>query len=47
MPAFEGRSVVCLQMSDNFAAMKDINEALKVKPTAELLVNRGVIYQVR
>lgn len=29
--AYEGRAIVCLQMSDNFAAMQDINAAIKVK----------------
>ncbi|RNA23613.1 Tetratricopeptide repeat 6 [Brachionus plicatilis] len=45
IPAYEGRSVVCLQMSDTLAALKDINQAIKIRPNAELLVNRGVIYQ--
>lgn len=43
---YEGRSIVCLQMSDTTAALKDINYAIKIKPNAELFVNRGVIYQV-
>jgi tetratricopeptide (TPR) repeat protein len=43
---YEGRSVVCLQMSNTDAALKDINKALSIKKTAELFVNRGVIYQV-
>jgi hypothetical protein len=33
-------------MSDTAAALKDINQAMKIKPSAELFVNRGVIYQV-
>jgi tetratricopeptide (TPR) repeat protein len=45
MPLYEGRAVVCLQMSDTSAALKDINKALSIKKTAELFVNRGVIYQ--
>ena len=43
---YEGRSIVCLQMSDTAAALKDMNHAIKIKPNAELFVNRGVIYQV-
>ncbi len=43
--AYEGRSVVCLQMSDTLAALKDMNQAIRIKPSAELFVNRGVIYQ--
>ena len=45
-PALEGRSIINLQMSDTFAAYQDISAAIKVSPTAELLTNRGVIYQV-
>ena len=45
-PALEGRSIINLQMSDTFAAFQDINAAVKVNPTAELLTNRGVIHQV-
>ncbi|XP_071786267.1 uncharacterized protein [Asterias amurensis] len=44
-PALEGRAVVCLQMSDTFAAFLDLNAALKLKPTAELYTNRGVVNQ--
>lgn len=44
-PALEGRSIVNLQMSNTFAAFQDINTAIKVSPTAELLTNRGVINQ--
>ncbi|XP_052281417.1 uncharacterized protein LOC127878913 isoform X2 [Dreissena polymorpha] len=44
-PALEGRSIINLQMSDTFAAFQDINHAVKVNPTAELLTNRGVIHQ--
>ncbi|XP_039712438.1 tetratricopeptide repeat protein 6-like [Pteropus medius] len=43
--AYEGRAVVCLQMSDNFAAMQDINTAIKINTTAEFLTNRGVIHE--
>ncbi|KAM6202526.1 tetratricopeptide repeat protein 6-like [Rhynchocyon petersi] len=43
--AYEGRAVVCLQMSNNFAAMKDINAAIKINTTAEFLTNRGVIHE--
>jgi hypothetical protein len=32
-------------MSNTFAAFQDINAAIKVSPTAELLTNRGVINQ--
>ena len=43
--ALEGRAVVNLQMRDTFAALQDVNAAVSVKPTAELLTNRGVIHQ--
>ncbi|KAL3878456.1 hypothetical protein ACJMK2_030805 [Sinanodonta woodiana] len=43
--ALEGRAVINLQMSDTFAAFQDINAAIKVSATAELLTNRGVINQ--
>ncbi|XP_006152426.2 tetratricopeptide repeat protein 6 [Tupaia chinensis] len=43
--AHEGRAVVCLQMGNNFAAMQDINEAIKINATAEFLTNRGVIHE--
>lgn len=46
VPIYEGRSVVCLQMSDTGAAMKDINQAIRIRKSAELFVNRGVIFQV-
>ena len=42
---FEGRAIVCLQMSNTTAALKDINEAIRLKSSAELFVNRGVIHQ--
>ena len=45
VPALEGRAIVNLQMRDTFAAMQDINAAISVKPTAELLTKRGVIHQ--
>ena len=32
-------------MSDTFAAYQDICGAISVRPTAELLTNRGVIHQ--
>ncbi|XP_048339434.1 tetratricopeptide repeat protein 6-like [Sphaerodactylus townsendi] len=41
--AYDGRAIVCLQMGDTFAAFQDINAALKVTASAELLTNRGVI----
>ena len=47
-PLYEGRAIVCLQMSDTRAALKDMNEALRLRgsgSSAELLVNRGVIHQ--
>ncbi|XP_069883006.1 tetratricopeptide repeat protein 6 isoform X2 [Dipodomys merriami] len=44
--AYEGRGVVCLQMGNNFAAMQDINAALKIKTTAEFLTNRGVVHEL-
>uniref|UniRef100_A0A8C3YDX3 Tetratricopeptide repeat domain 6 n=1 Tax=Catagonus wagneri TaxID=51154 RepID=A0A8C3YDX3_9CETA len=43
--AYEGRAVVCLQMGDYFAAIQDINAAIKINTTAEFLTNRGVIYE--
>ncbi|XP_074069519.1 tetratricopeptide repeat protein 6 isoform X2 [Macrotis lagotis] len=43
--AYEGRGVVCLQMGDNFAAIQDINSALKITTSAEFLTNRGVIHE--
>ncbi|XP_058396672.1 tetratricopeptide repeat protein 6 isoform X2 [Diceros bicornis minor] len=43
--AYEGRAVVCLQMRDNFAAIQDINAAIKINTTAEFLTNRGVIHE--
>ncbi|XP_075388324.1 tetratricopeptide repeat protein 6 [Tenrec ecaudatus] len=43
--AYEGRAMVCLQMSNNFAAIQDINAALKINTTAEFLTNRGVIHE--
>ena len=44
--AYEGRAVINLQMGNTFGALQDICAALKVKTTAELLTNRGVIQQV-
>ncbi|RDD46126.1 Tetratricopeptide repeat protein 6 [Trichoplax sp. H2] len=44
--ALEGRAVVNLQMSNTFAALTDINQAIKIKQTAELYTNRGVIHLV-
>ncbi|XP_076983019.1 tetratricopeptide repeat protein 6 isoform X3 [Tamandua tetradactyla] len=43
--AYEGRAVVCLQMGNNFAAIQDINAAIKINTTAEFLTNRGVIHE--
>ncbi|XP_045424232.1 tetratricopeptide repeat protein 6 isoform X2 [Lemur catta] len=43
--AYEGRAMVCLQMGNNFAAMQDINTAIKINTTAEFLTNRGVIHE--
>ncbi|GAB5572808.1 tetratricopeptide repeat protein 6 isoform X3 [Prionailurus iriomotensis] len=43
--AYEGRAVVSLQMGDNFAAIQDINAAIKINTTAEFLTNRGVIHE--
>ncbi|XP_052040667.1 tetratricopeptide repeat protein 6 isoform X1 [Apodemus sylvaticus] len=43
--AYEGRAVVCLQMSNYFAAMQDMNCAIKINATAEFLTNRGVIHE--
>ncbi|XP_072039506.1 uncharacterized protein [Amphiura filiformis] len=44
-PALEGRAIVCLQMSDTFAAFLDLNKAIKLSASAELLTNRGVVNQ--
>ncbi|XP_078005306.1 tetratricopeptide repeat protein 6 [Phascolarctos cinereus] len=43
--AYEGRGIVCLQMGDNFAAIQDLNSALKITTSAEFLTNRGVIHE--
>jgi tetratricopeptide (TPR) repeat protein len=45
--AYEGRSIVCLQMKDFNASLKDINQAIRLLSSnrQELFVNRGVIYQ--
>jgi len=45
VPALEGRAIVNLQMGDTFAALLDINAAVSIEPTAELLTNRGIIHQ--
>ncbi|XP_073495033.1 tetratricopeptide repeat protein 6 isoform X2 [Phyllobates terribilis] len=42
---FEGRSIVNLQIGDTFAALQDMNAALKLGVTAQLMTNRGVIHQ--
>ncbi|XP_077320800.1 tetratricopeptide repeat protein 6 [Lithobates pipiens] len=42
---FEGRAIVSLQMGDTFAALQDMNAAIKLGVTAQLLTNRGVIHQ--
>ena len=44
--AYEARAVICLQMKNIDASFQDINKALKISNSAELLTNRGVIYQV-
>lgn len=44
--AYEGRSIINLQMSDFFAAFQDINAAIRCHPTAELYNNRGVIFEL-
>jgi len=43
--ALEGRAVVNLQMGNTFGAFVDMNEAIKISKTAELLTNRGVVQQ--
>ncbi|XP_048585429.1 uncharacterized protein LOC5512045 isoform X2 [Nematostella vectensis] len=43
--ALEGRAVINLQMGNTFGAFVDMNEALKISKTAELLNNRGVVQQ--
>ncbi|KAG8560814.1 hypothetical protein GDO81_015139, partial [Engystomops pustulosus] len=45
MLGFEGRAIVNLQMGDTFAALQDMNAALKLGVTAQLLTNRGVVHQ--
>ncbi|KAE8587373.1 hypothetical protein XENTR_v10021951 [Xenopus tropicalis] len=42
---FEGRAIVSLQIGDTFAALQDMNAALKLCGSAQLLTNRGVIHQ--
>ncbi|KAK3699161.1 hypothetical protein QZH41_011884 [Actinostola sp. cb2023] len=44
-PALEGRAVVNLQMTNTFGALVDLNDAIKISKTAELLNNRGVVHQ--
>ena len=44
-PALGGRAIVSLQMSDPYAALLDMNTALRLTKSAELYVNRGVINQ--
>jgi len=41
--AYEGRAIVNLQMSNLFAALQDVNASMKVKASAELHTNRGVV----
>ena len=36
--AYEGRAVVSLQMGDNFAAIQDINAAIKVKIHSDYII---------
>ncbi|XP_031569552.1 uncharacterized protein LOC116304042 [Actinia tenebrosa] len=43
--ALEGRAVVNLQMKNTFGALLDMNAAIKISKTAELLNNRGVVHQ--
>jgi len=45
--AYEGRAIVNLQMSNLFGALQDVNASIKVKQSAELHTNRGVINLVR
>ncbi len=45
-PALEGRAIINLQMGDTAAAFQDISASIRVKRSAELLTNRGVIQQV-
>ncbi|XP_075469416.1 tetratricopeptide repeat protein 6 isoform X2 [Ascaphus truei] len=45
MLGFEGRAIVSLQMGDTFSALQDMNAALKLGVTAQLLTNRGAIHQ--
>lgn len=41
--AYEGRAIINLQMSNLFAALQDVNASLKIRASAELYTNRGVI----
>eukprot|EP00118_Oscarella_pearsei_P015724 m.143590 g.143590 ORF g.143590 m.143590 type:complete len:1883 (+) comp38394_c1_seq23:49-5697(+) len=45
IPALEGRAVVSLQMRKFFAASLDLGKAIQMRPSAELLTNRGVVHQ--
>lgn len=40
---YEGRAIVNLQMSNLFGALQDVNASIKIKSSAELHTNRGVI----
>uniref|UniRef100_A0A8C2U8Q2 Tetratricopeptide repeat domain 6 n=1 Tax=Coturnix japonica TaxID=93934 RepID=A0A8C2U8Q2_COTJA len=44
--AYEGRASVSLQMGGIFSAFQDVNAALKLTTTAQLLTNRGIINQL-
>lgn len=41
--AYEGRAIVNLQMSNLFGALQDVNASIKIRASAELHTNRGVI----
>lgn len=45
IPALEARAIISLQNSNTFGSLLDINRAISLKPTAQLLTERGVIHQ--
>ncbi|XP_047128697.2 uncharacterized protein LOC101237560 isoform X1 [Hydra vulgaris] len=44
--ALEGRALVSLQLNNRFEALCDLNNAIKLKKSPELLTNRGVVNMV-
>ena len=45
VPALEARAIISLQNMNTFGALLDINRAILLEPSANLYVERGVIYQ--